>query len=250
MAEPFYRSVILTAMGIFKALGLKFDVVGSEHIPVTGGAILAINHTSFLDFALAGYPVDAVDHRVVRFMAKDGIFRHPVAGPMMRGMHHISVDRGNGLQAFREAVDALKRGEIVGIFPEATMSRSFDIKDMKNGAVRMAIAAGVPLIPMIVFGGHRILSYDHKDLSRGKTIAITIGEPMHPARGDDTEALNDELRARLQDLLAQTVERYPTPVDRAAVWWLPARFGGGAPTVAEAAEIDERVRAEKRKPTS
>ena len=246
MAEPVYRPVIWTAKSFFKVLGFKWDIVGGEHVPAKGGAIFAMNHTSFLDFALAGYPVDKVDHRLVRFMAKDGIFKHPVAGPLMRGMHHIPVDRDQGLQAYRDAIGALKNGELVGIFPEATMSRSFDIKDLKNGAVRMAVTADVPLIPMIVFGGHRVLSYNHRDLSRGKLIAITIGEPMYPKRGDDMDAFNTQLRTTLQDLLAQTVERYAQlPADRKSAWWLPARFGGGAPTLEEALVIEERVREQR-----
>lgn len=246
MAELVYRPIIWTAKTMFAALGARIDVVGAEHIPTSGGAILAMNHTSFLDFTFGGLPADLRGHRLVRFMAKKEIFAHPVAGPFMRGMKHIPVDRDNGLQAYRDAVTAAKDGELVGIFPEATMSRSFDIKEIKNGAVRMAAAADVPLIPMIVFGGHRILSYDHRDLSRGKAVAITVGEPMHPKRADDFDELTSQLRQTLRDLLAQTVARYrQLPADRASAWWLPARFGGGAPTLEEAAAIEERVRAEK-----
>lgn len=244
MTDPVYRPIVLTAKALFAGLGLRLDVVGEENIPLTGGALLAINHTSFLDFALGGIPADRRGHRLVRFMAKDGIFRHPVAGPLMRGMKHIPVDRDAGSAAFREAVAALKAGELVGVFPEATMSRSMDIKDIKNGAVRMARAAGVPLIPMIIFGGARLLSYGRRDLSWGKPIAITVGEPMPLPRGVDPDALTDDLRARLTDLLDQTVARYPdTPP---GAWWVPARLGGGAPTLEEAAEIEARVRAEKR----
>lgn len=246
MPELVYRPIIWTAKTMFAALGARINVIGVENIPREGGAILAMNHTSYLDFTFGGYPADRRGHRLVRFMAKKEIFAHPVAGPLMRGMHHIPVDRDNGLQAFRDAVAAAKAGELVGIFPEATMSRSFDIKEIKNGAVRMAVAANVPLIPMIVFGGHRILSYNHRDLSRGKAIEITIGEPMNIARGDDMEAATEQLRTRLQGLLAETVERYPQiPADRAGTWWLPARFGGGAPTLDEALAIEERVRAER-----
>ena len=245
MAELVYRPVIVSAKTAFKALGIRFDVVGTEFIPRTGGAIIAMNHTSYLDFALGGVPADLVGHRLVRFMAKDGIWRHPVAGPLMRGMKHIPVDRESGTQAFKDAVRAARDGELVGIFPEATMSRSFEIKELKNGAVRIAMSAGVPLIPMIVFGGQRILGYDHRDFTRGRTVAITIGEPMHPARGDDGEALNAELASRLRVLLDQTIDRYPAPQAGEDAWWLPRRRGGSAPTLEEAEEIEVRVRREK-----
>ena len=241
MADLVYRPIVGAAKAVFAGLGLRLDVVGAEHIPLAGGALLAINHTSFLDFALGGLPANRHGRRLVRFMAKDGIFRHPVAGPLMRGMHHIPVDRDAGSAAFRDAVGALRAGELVGIFPEATMSRAFDVKDIKNGAIRIARAAKVPLIPMIIFGGHRILSYGHRDLTRGRTIAITVGEPLPVSRDVDADTI--ALRNRMIELLDETVERYP---DRPAqAWWIPARLGGGAPTLAQAAQIDEQVRAEK-----
>ena len=243
MTDPVYRPIVLTARTLFTGLGLRFDVVGEQNIPRTGGAVLAINHTSYLDFALGGVPADRVGHRLVRFMAKDGIFKHPVAGPLMRGMRHIPVDREAGSAAFRDAVAALKAGELVGVFPEATMSRSLEIKEIKNGAVRMARTANVPLIPMIMFGGHRLLSYDRKDFSRGKPIAMTVGEPLPVPKGADPDALTEELHARMAALLDETIARYPDKPPGA--WWIPARLGGTAPTLAEAEAIEERVRAEK-----
>ena len=227
MSEPVYRPIIWTAKSLFAGLGLKFDIGGAENIPLEGGAVLAINHTSYLDFALAGIPADRRNHRLVRFMAKESIFRHPIAGPLMRGMKHIPVDRNAGSAAFRDAVADLRAGELVGVFPEATMSRSLEIKEIKNGAVRMARAANVPLIPMIVFGGHRIMSYDHRDLTRGRTIAITVDEPLPTPRGMDPDEITNDLRARMSVLLDETIARYP---DRpAGAWWIPARLGGGAP---------------------
>ncbi len=243
VADPVYRPIILAARTLFTGLGLKLDIAGSEHIPRTGGAVLAINHTSYLDFALGGLPADEVGHRLVRYMAKDGIWKNPVAGPLMRGMKHIPVDRDAGSAAFRDAVAALKAGELVGVFPEATMSRSFEIKDIKNGAVRMARAANVPLIPMIIFGGARILSYGVKDFSRGKPICITVGEPVPVPRGSDPDVIADELRERLVVLLDETIARYPDKP--AGAWWIPQRLGGSAPTPEEALQIEERVRQEK-----
>jgi len=245
VAEPVYRSVIWTAKTFFATLGIRFDIVGQEYLPRVGGAVLAINHTSYLDFAFAGIPADRVGRRLVRFMAKDGVFRHPISGPLMRGMRHIPVDREAGSQAFRDAVTNLKAGELVGVFPEATMSRSFEIKDIKNGAVRMAAASATPLIPMIVFGGQRILGYGVKDFSRGKTIAITIGESIPCPRGADFEQLTVDLRTSMQALLDRTIDRYPPAPAGVDAWWLPARRGGTAPTLEEAERIDEQVRQEK-----
>jgi 1-acyl-sn-glycerol-3-phosphate acyltransferase len=243
VAEPLYRSIVFTARSIFKGLGLDLDVVGAENIPLEGGALLAINHTSYLDFALGGIPADMRGRRLVRFMAKDAIFKHPIAGPLMRGMKHIPVDRGAGSQAFRDAVGDLKAGEIVGVFPEATMSRSLDIKELKSGSIRMAKAAKVPLIPMIIFGGHRILAYGVKDFSRGKQICMTVGKPLEFDPTLDSDQANELLSNTLKDLLAETVIRYKDQPPGAP--WIPIRFGGGAPSLAEAEVIESQVRAEK-----
>lgn len=241
MADTFYQSIVLIAKGAFAGLGLKVDVVGEENIPLSGGVLLAINHTSYLDFALGGIPAHMRGRRLVRFMAKDAIFKHKIAGPLMRGMKHIPVDRDAGSQAFRDAVADLKKGEIVGVFPEATMSRSLDIKDVKSGTIRMARIAKAPVIPMIIFGGHRVLSYAGKDLTRGRPVVIMVGKPLD-IDGEPEEA-TDRLREALRDLLAQAIDHYPDNV--AGAPWIPARFGGGAPTLAEAEVIERKVRAER-----
>ena len=241
MVEPFYQTIVLIVKGASRGLGLKIDVVGEENIPLVGGAILAINHTSYLDFALGGIPANRRGRRLVRFMAKDSIFRHKIAGPLMRGMKHIPVDRDAGSQAFRDSVAALKSGEIVGVFPEATMSRSLDIKEIKSGTIRMARVAKVPVLPMIIFGGHRILSYGVKDFTRGRCAIIMVGEPLD-IDGDPEEG-NYRLREALRELLAQAVERYPDKVSGAS--WLPARLGGSAPTLEEAEVIEVAAQLER-----
>lgn len=243
MAEPLYRGIVESFKGVFRILGMRLDVVGQENIPLSGGAILALNHTSYLDFALGGVPADMRGRRLVRFMAKDSVFQHPIAGPLMRGMKHIPVNRDDGAEAFRVAVDDARRGELIGVFPEATMSRALDIKEIKSGAVRMAQAAQVPLIPMIVFGGHRVLSYGVKDFTRGRPICMTIGDPVNVGPDDDADLLTTQLRTRLRELLDETIARYPDKPERAP--WIPARHGGSAPTLEEARVWEEQRRAQR-----
>ena len=244
MRDIVYPPVIVTAKVLFKALGLRFQLSGTEHIPREGGALLSINHVGYIDFVLAGFAAQPV-HRLVRFMAKREAFDHRVSGPIMRSMHHISVDRDDGIGSFKEAVRYLKEGELVGIFPEATIARSFEIKEIKSGAVRIAAAAGVPVIPVVLWGTQRLMTKDHpRDFSRGKTIGIHVGEPMTVTRGKGPEQ-TAELHGRMSDLLATAIAAYPDEEQPPGAWWLPASYGGSAPTPEEAARLDTEEKARR-----
>ncbi len=232
--EPLYRSVIGVARVLFFAQGSRFTVLGAEHVPSEGGAVMAINHTSYLDFTYAG--LAARPHgRYVRFMAKQSIFRHRVAGPLMRGMHHIPVDRHRGGQAFSDAVRALRDGEIVGVFPEATVSRSFELKEFKPGAVKMAQVAGVPVLPTTIWGGHRVWTKDlPKQMGRASIpIHITVGEPIHLERREDVLEATARLKSVMQAQLDAQQASYPG-LTGSDLRWQPARLGGMAPTPEQA----------------
>ena len=237
--EPVYTPVIAIARAVFAAEGLKFTITGAHNIPTSGGAVLVSNHLSYMDFAYAGLAA-MPSKRLVRFMAKDDVFRHKVSGPLMRGMHHIPVDRAAGAASFREAVSALKAGEIVGVFPEATISRSFELKGFKSGAVRMAQAAAVPVLPMIIWGSQRVWTKGYpKRLGRSKVpITLSVGEPIVAGRQDSADDINQVLRARMNELLHTAQEAYPAvPGDE--LKFLPARLGGTAPTLEQATALDE-----------
>jgi 1-acyl-sn-glycerol-3-phosphate acyltransferase len=244
VAEPVYRPVIGLARVLFAAEGLRFSVTGSEHVPRAGGAVMVINHISYLDFAYAGLAARPAG-RMIRFMAKQEVFDHRISGPLMRGMRHIPVDRESGANSFRAAVAALRDGEIVGVFPEATISRSFELKEFKAGATRMASAAKVPLLPTVLWGSQRIWTKDHpKRLGRTKVaITISVGEPVEAPRGADAEAATTEVRHRMEALLHEAQRTYPDqPSGEDDRWWLPARLGGSAPTPEVAAKLDEEER--------
>jgi len=228
MADLVYPPVIVLIKSFWKYLGLKFDFQGQENVPLKGGAILAINHTSYFDFALAGTAALPAK-RYVRFMAKKEIFDNKIAGPLMRGMHHINVDRSNGSASFVAALRSLKDGEIIGIFPEGTISTSFEIKGLKSGAVRLAIGAGVPVIPTIVWGGQRIYTKGVKpNFKRNKTpISVSFGEPIFYSRETDVEVAEAHLRDVLIEMLHKVQEKYPD--SHLGQRWAPVRLGGTAP---------------------
>jgi 1-acyl-sn-glycerol-3-phosphate acyltransferase len=250
MAEPVYLPVIGVARTLFKALGLRFHVTGEELVPARGGAVVAMNHVGYLDFALVGYAFRP-RKRLVRFMAKKEVFDHRVSGPLMRGMKHIPVDREAGADSYRAAVEALRSGELVGVFPEATISQSFELKRFKSGAVRMAQEAGVPVLPAVVWGSQRVWTKGRpRDFrTRGTEIRVVLGEPWTPV-GDPATA-TEELKQRMRLLLEQARSTYGgSPRSADDTWWLPASLGGTAPTLeqAEAADALEReARAARRR---
>lgn len=249
MLDLTYPPIILAAKTGFRLLGQRFVMTGTEHVPREGGVLLAVNHIGYVDFVYGGLAANP-SGRLVRFMAKRELFDHKVTGPLMRSLHHIEVDRGEGLASYRTAVDYLRRGEAVGIFPEATISRSFELKEFKSGAVRIAAEAGVPLLPVVLWGTQRMMTKDHpRDFSRGKTIAITVGEPLHPS-GENAVEETAQLRSVMAELLDRTIAAYPADEQPPGSWWLPARLGGSAPTPDEALRLDaeeKRTRAEARR---
>jgi 1-acyl-sn-glycerol-3-phosphate acyltransferase len=234
-----YRFVIRLALIVFRLFRFRFDVRGQEHVPAEGGAIICSNHVSFLDFTFLGLGA-LPQHRLVRFMAKSAVFTHWLSGPFMRAMQHIPVDRKAGAAAFDSAVRALKDGQVVGVFPEATISSSFTVKDLKAGAARMAIDAGVPILPAAVWGGHRIATKGHDVvLRRNVPVTVLIGEPLVAEPGEKVQSLLRRTRAAMETLLEEAQRSYPDqPAGDDDRWWLPAHLGGTAPTPAEAAVRD------------
>jgi 1-acyl-sn-glycerol-3-phosphate acyltransferase len=231
VAELVYRPVIAAALASFKLLDLRIDLKGAERVPRRGGAVLVSNHISYLDFIFAGLAAHPA-RRLVRFMAKDAVFRHRVSGPLMRGMHHIPVDREDGQPAFDEAVAALRRGEIVGVFPEATISPSFTLKKFKTGAARMAAEAGVPLLPVALWGTQRLWTKGRpRTLTRRHTpVCIRVGDPITLTPADRPVAVTRRLREVMTGLLDSAQHDYPdVPTGPDDEWWLPAHLGGSAP---------------------
>ncbi|GLY24861.1 lysophospholipid acyltransferase family protein [Micromonospora sp. NBRC 101691] len=242
MPELVYPPVIAAAKTMFRVLDLRITVEGAHHVPRTGGAVMAANHVSYLDFIFCGLGAQE-SKRLVRFMAKQSVFTHKVSGPLMRGMRHISVNREAGAGSYNQAVDALRRGEVVGVFPEATVSRSFVLKQLKSGTVRMAKDAGVPVLPVALWGGQRLWTKGRpRTLTRRHVpITILIGEPLDPADYAYAGKMNAELKSRLVALVDRAQREYPEqPSGPDDAWWLPAHLGGTAPTPEEADILDGR----------
>ncbi|MBY5164244.1 lysophospholipid acyltransferase family protein [Salsipaludibacter albus] len=233
-ASLLYRTAAGAALGLFALQRWDLRTTGLDNVPRTGGVVVAANHMSFWDFFLVGAGPYRAWGRPARILAKQSLFDTPVFGPIMRSAGHIPVRRGRGRAAYTDAVAALGRGELVMVLPEATISPALDLLDFRAGAARMAIAAGVPLVPAISWGSHRFHTVKHGPTPRWRLpVTVDYGEPLHPGPDDDPREVTAELHARMQVMFDAAVRDYPdgTP---AGAWWVPARFGGGAPTPEQA----------------
>jgi 1-acyl-sn-glycerol-3-phosphate acyltransferase len=239
--EPIFHTLEIAGRTVVRATGTRIAYQGLENIPATGGAVIAINHTSYVDFLPAALAV-MYRKRRMRFMIKSEMQDVRIVNFLIKHSKTIPVDRGAGADAYAVAVDRLRAGELVGVYPEATISRSFELKDFKSGAVRMAQEARVPIIPLIVWGTQRIWTKDHpKNLALKKIpIAVAVGAPLVPV-GPVEQAMT-ELRDAMSRVLLGVQEAYPHPEGE---YWVPRRLGGGAPTLEQAMELDEAELAER-----
>lgn len=239
--EPVYRAIEISAAVAARALGTTLTYQGLENIPRRGGAVVAINHTSYIDFLPAGLAARQRRRRI-RYMLKAEVQDVSVANYLITKARCIPVDRSAGAAAYAEAVQKLRTGELVGVYPEATISRSFELKEFKTGAVRMAREAAVPILPMIIWGVHRMWTKDHpKNLRRSKIpITVRVGRALEPV--GTVEELDARLRVEMTKILHEVQEQYPHP---SGEYWVPHRLGGGAPTVEEAKQREEAELAER-----
>jgi len=239
--EPVFRTLEIAATIAVRAAGTVITYQGLENIPVRGGAVVAINHTSYIDFLPAALGTHQRRRRI-RFMIKAEMQDVRIVNYLITRTGTIPVNRRQGTDAYAVAVESLRAGELVGVYPEATISRSFELKEFKSGAARMALEAQVPIIPLIVWGAHRVWTKDHpKSVGRNKIpFTVRFGRPLQPA-GTAAE-LEAALREEMTVMLHEVQEAYPHP---ASAYWVPRRLGGSAPTLAEAKRLDEAELAER-----
>lgn len=184
------------------------DWQGAANLP-EGGFVLAPNHLSHVDPILISHFM--VDHGITpRFLAKDTIMRARGVGWVLRKAAQIPVYRSTdgATDSMRAAVQAVRDGEVVTIYPEGTITRDPDVWPMsgKTGAVRVALAAGMPLVPVMQWGPQEILWPYSKRLRLlpRRTIHVRVGDPvdLDDLHGKElTEPLLREATDRLMDAL-------------------------------------------------
>ena len=159
---------------------------GLDNIPKDGAYIIAGNHIHLVDPGT----IMSVTNRPVHFLAKASLFKFPQS-LIFNNLNLIKVNRdGKDSDAYNSAVEYLKNGEIIGIYPEGTRERGRGLLPFKTGAVRMALEAGVPIIPFATVGRYKPFK---------KGIIVRFGKPYKPKK--DIQKSTDELRNIIKDLL-------------------------------------------------
>ena len=198
-------------------LAWRPTVEGLEHLPATGGAVLAGNHLSVADEYLLG----AVVPRHIAFWAKAEYFRGTgVRGwaikQLMHGLGAIEVNREGGraaLTALDAAIPALRGGDLVGVYPEGTRSPDGRLYRGRTGAARLALLAEVPIVPVGVIGTEKVQPIGKRLPTLGPKVTIRIGKPMdftgQTMDSSTLRAITDEVMAAIQALTGQEyVGRY------------------------------------------
>lgn len=185
--EPTY----MLAKAIIKpwmAAWFRWHIEGSENIPRRGPALLAFNHISFLDPFAAAYVVDLAGRRP-RFLAKAELFEDKRIAWIIKGAKQIPVHRGTAAapMALDQAIEALRQGETIVIFPEGTITSDPDLNPMpaKTGLARLALAAGAPVIPAAVWGTANVWpkGFAKRWWPPKQDVCVRIGTPL-PFSGD------------------------------------------------------------------
>ena len=176
-SQPTYN-VARRALKLGLLLWNRFTARGSENVPMTGGCIICANHASFLDPPILGA---GVRHRQVRFMARDTLFEGPLMSRLMPRLGVIPLDRTRGdVSALRKAIQTLKSGAVVGLFPEGTRSLDGQLQEPKGGIGFLIAKAGVPVVPAYISGTYRAYPKGARFIHPVK-VSILYGAPIPPA---------------------------------------------------------------------
>jgi 1-acyl-sn-glycerol-3-phosphate acyltransferase len=213
---------LLYTIGLFTVrplvrVAFRPTIVGAENIPKTGGAVLAGNHLSVADEYLLGSCVS----RHIAFWAKDEYFHGTgfkgwFMKGLMNGLGAIEVNREGGraaLTALDAAIPALRAGDLIAVYPEGTRSPDGRLYRGRTGAARLALLAGVPVVPVGVTGTEKVQPIGVHVPRLGHKIAISFGKPMdfgdRPLDSSNLRAITDEIMMAIQGLSGQEyVGRY------------------------------------------
>ena len=191
--DPVYWAGVKGVMFFVRVVGVRIRVRGLERIP-RGVCLFVANHTSSAD---APAVVGAIPRRIA-ILLKESLFKWPIAGQAFTLAHFIRVNRGardSAIASVEKATEALKSGQSFLIYPEGTRSPDGRLQEFKKGAVVMAITAGVPIVPMVCSGAHRVMGKRSLVIHPGE-ILVEFLQPIDASKYslEERDDLNEHVR--------------------------------------------------------
>jgi len=172
-----FYSLIRAICWLILKIFWRMEVRGIENLPQTGGLIIASNHVSYLDPAVLAASLN----RKIYFITKKEVFKNGFLSFILKNLNAISVDRENAdILAFKRAINILREEKVLGIFPEGARSSDGELQELKLGTIKIAMKAGVPILPVGIIGTHKIyprgikfpILFKHK-------IIVKYGDPQY-----------------------------------------------------------------------
>ena len=172
--RPWYRLAQVTSRGLYECL-FNFRIHGAGNVPMSGGLLLACNHVSFLD----PHAVGAGCPREACFLARKTLFTNPLKSALLRSWNVVPVDLSGkpDIAGLKAIMDRLRHGYAVTLFPEGTRSRDGGFQRAKPGVGLLVAKAGVPVVPVRMFGAYEVWPRNQKLPSRGQ-VDIAFGKPV------------------------------------------------------------------------
>jgi 1-acyl-sn-glycerol-3-phosphate acyltransferase len=204
--DPIYWGGVKGVLFLVRAVGVRVRVKGTERIP-PGVCLFAANHTSSAD---APAIVGAIPRRVA-ILLKESLMKWPIVGQAFRSAHFIPVNRAardSSIASVEKATEAMKAGQSFLIYPEGTRSPDGRLQEFKKGAVVMSIKAGVPIVPMVCSGAHRIMGKKSLVIRPGE-IVVEFLEPIDASKYAFEE--RDELNKVVHDAMAAALPEDQKP---------------------------------------
>ncbi|ABO49687.1 1-acyl-sn-glycerol-3-phosphate acyltransferase [Desulforamulus reducens MI-1] len=173
----------------------RWKIVGRDNLPVSGGVLVVSNHVSNLDPLVVGCALT----RRIHFMAKVELFKIPILASLIRMLGAFPVNRERSdRKAIRMALEYLQNGEVVGIFPEGTRSKTGELQKAQIGAAMLAVKSNTPILPVALIGTRGIFN----------KVVVKIGEPLYipelwrsRASKEQLEALSEQVMKEIERLI-------------------------------------------------
>lgn len=175
------KLIIKTIFFVFFSIFYRVQIIGKENVPKEGAAILCSNHISELDMFFIGYRIN----RLVRYMAKEELFKNPILRIIIKNLGAFPVKRGKAdVRAIKTSLKLLSEGHIIGIFPEGTRRKKSDKEiKAKAGAALLAQKSQAPILPVLVHGNYKPFS----------KVKVIFGEPFILDLDKNKKYTNSEL---------------------------------------------------------